>query len=73
MKISPIAATQSLSFKRRLTHAEETEMAQVNARAKELLGNTGNSVLIVHDACLPQSAAKNTGVANILNPESFIA
>lgn len=70
MKIAPLAPAQSINFRRRLTVAEEKEMAQVDAQAKELLGNTGHSVLIVHDACLPQSAVRNTGVANILNTES---
>lgn len=70
MKIASVSPAQNISFKRRLTSSEEKEMAQVNAKAKQLLGNTGNSVLIVHDACLPQSAERNTGVANILNSES---
>ena len=70
MKIASVAPAQNISFKRRLTLSEEKEMDLVDAQAKQLLGNTGNSVLIVHDACLPQSAERNTGVANILNGES---
>lgn len=71
MKILAVASSQnSINFRRHLSSAEEKEMAQINAQAKEILGNTGNSVLLVHDACLPQSAPKNTGVANILNNES---
>lgn len=68
MKIAPV--TPNLSFKRRLTISEEKEMERVNAQAKELLGSTGNSVLIVHDACLPQGAGRNTGVSNILTPDA---
>ncbi len=69
MRIYP-ANSSNIAFRRRLTSAEEREMREVNARAKELLGNTGNSVLVVHDACLPQAAARNIGVANILGTES---
>ena len=64
MKVAPIC--DSVSFKRRLSSAEEREMVCATAQAKELLGNTGNSVLIVHDACLPQAKGVNTGVGNIL-------
>lgn len=70
MKIAPVAPVQNINFKRRLTRAEEKELVQIDAQAKQILGNTGNSVLIVHDACLPQSIQTNTGVANILNPQS---
>jgi len=70
MKIAPIADSRTVSFKRRLSSAEEREMSDAVSRAKELLGNTGNSVLIVHDACLPQSVADNTGVGNLLGEES---
>ena len=70
MKIAPLTPAQGINFRRRHTAAEEKEMAQVDAQAKQLLGNTGHSVLILHDACLPQSPARNTGVANILNTES---
>lgn len=70
MKIASITPAQRINFRRHLTGAEEKEMAQVDAQAKQLLGNTGNSVLILHDACLPQSPVRNTGVANLLNTES---
>ncbi len=69
MRIYP-ANSSNIAFRRRLTSAEEREMREVNARAKELLGNTGNSVLVVHDACLPQVAERNIGVANILGTDS---
>lgn len=70
MKIASVSPAQNLNFKRRLTISEEKEMERINAQAKQILGNTGNSVLIVHDACLPQSDFRNTGVSNILNPEA---
>lgn len=70
MRILPVSTRQDISFKRRLTNDEENELRSVTAQAKEVLGNTGNSVLIIHDTCLPQSPARNTGVANILGRES---
>ncbi len=72
MKILPITPTNysKMSFKRQLTPAEEKEMARINAQAKDLLGNNGNSVLVLHDACLPQAPNTNTGVSNLLNKES---
>lgn len=70
MKIAPLTSAQNINFKRHLTTAEEKELVQIDAQAKQLLGNTGNSVLIVHDACLPQSPERNTGVANILSKDS---
>ncbi|MCM1010774.1 MAG: 4-alpha-glucanotransferase [Fusobacterium sp.] len=70
MRILPVTQRQNIAFKRRLTNDEERELRTLNAQAKEVLGNTGNSVLIVHDACLPQAPARNTGVANILGQDS---
>lgn len=70
MRIYPVSQNSAISFKRQLTKAEEVEMQKVTAEAKQILGNTGNSVLIVHDACLPQSPAKNIGVANIFSDDS---
>lgn len=70
MRISPVAQSQNIAFKRHLTKDEEKELRQVSLEAKKVLGNTGNSVLIVHDACLPQSPSRNTGVANILGQDS---
>lgn len=70
MRISPVTQCRDIAFKRRLTSNEENELRSVSAQAKEILGNTGNSVLIVHDTCLPQAAYRNTGVANILGKEA---
>ena len=72
MKVLPLAARNDsrIAFKRRLTSNEEKEMMQITKEAKDLLGNTGNSVLILHDACLPLSEEKNVGVANLLSKDA---
>lgn len=70
MRIYPVSQSSSISFKRQLTKAEEMDMQKITAQAKQVLGNTGNSVLVVHDACLPQAASRNVGVANILGEDS---
>lgn len=70
MRIYPVSQNSAISFKRQLTKAEEAEMQKITAEAKNVLGNTGNSVLVVHDACLPQAASRNIGVANILGSDS---
>lgn len=65
-----ISAINSVTFGRRLTPAETQEFQQVQQEAKKLVGQTGKSIFIVHDACLPQSATKNTGVSNLVAKES---
>jgi hypothetical protein len=70
MRIYPVSQSSNISFKRQLTKAEEMDMQKITAQAKQVLGNTGNSVLVVHDACLPQAAFRNVGVANILGEDS---
>ncbi len=70
MKVTPVISQNNLAFRRRLTNDEETQLRKITGQAKEVLGNTGNSVLIVHDACLPQAQTRNTGVANISGKDS---
>lgn len=65
-----VSAVNNISFGRRLTPQETQEFEQVQKEAKQLVGQTGKSIFIVHDACLPQSASKNTGVANLAAKES---
>ncbi len=67
MKVSAIS---NISFGRRMTPIETQEFEQVQKEAKNLAGQTGKSIFIVHDACLPQSVGKNTGVANLAAKES---
>ncbi len=65
-----ISAVNNVAFGRRLTVAETQEFQQIQQEAKQLVGQTGKSIFIVHDACLPQSSAKNTGVSNLVAKES---
>ncbi len=65
-----IQRINTTSFGRKLTASELKEYGETLAQAKQVVGQTGNSVLIVHDACLPQSASKNTGVANLAGTDS---
>lgn len=65
-----VSAVNNISFGRRLTAQETQEFEQVQKEAKQLVGQTGKSIFIVHDACLPQSATKNTGVSNLAAKES---
>lgn len=65
-----VSAVNHISFGRRLTPQETQEFEQVQKEAKQLVGQTGKSIFIVHDACLPQSATKNTGVSNLAAKES---
>lgn len=59
------AVNSNLSFKRALNSKELKEFNAVKDRAKQLTGQTGKSIFIVPDTCLPQSAATNTGVGNL--------
>ena len=52
-------------FGRSLTSEELIEYKKTLSEAKEKVGNDGKSILIVHDACLPQSADRNTGVGTL--------
>ena len=65
-----VSAVNNISFGRRLTQQETQEFEQIQKEAKQLVGQTGKSIFIVHDACLPQSASRNTGVSNLAAKES---
>ena len=65
-----VSAVNNISFGRRLTQQETQEFEQVQKEAKQLVGQTGKSIFIIHDACLPQSASRNTGVSNLAAKES---
>lgn len=62
---------QKLSFGRALTPQELIEYKETLNDAKKKIGNDGRSILIVHDACLPQAADKNTGVGNLSDKKSL--
>lgn len=70
MKVSAIPKS-GISFGRELTKAELVEFNKVKDEAKKITGQTGKSVLIVHDACLPQSLNCNTGVGNLSTDDSI--
>lgn len=60
-----------ISFQRALTPSELKEQAQLQRQASQLLGQTGNSVFIIQEASLPQSAQTNTGVSSLASDESL--
>ncbi|MCQ2789157.1 MAG: 4-alpha-glucanotransferase [bacterium] len=61
---------RNVSFERQLTKNEMTQYKSVLSKAKEKVGQTGKSVFIVHDVCLPQNPSHNTGVGNLSSKES---
>lgn len=65
-RISP-----NLSFGRALHNDEIAEFKKTVSEGKKLTGQTGNSVFIMPSSALPQSAAINTGVGNLVSPESM--
>lgn len=59
------------AFGRLLQSPEEvSDYTAVLKAAKERVGQTGKSIFIVHDACLPQADAVNTGVGNLTSGDS---
>lgn len=60
-----------INFGRSLMPDEANAFSSVRDEAKKLAGQTGRSILIVHDACLPQVAERNTGVGNLTSQESM--
>lgn len=70
MKISAIH-TNSISFGRSLQPKEIEEFNRLRDECKSLTSQTGKAIFIVHDACLPQSPDKNTGVGNLSSKESL--
>ena len=61
-----------LSFKRRLKPSEKADYSSTLALAKQAVGNTGHSVLIIPSSSLPHGLNNNTGCGNMLNEESKI-
>ena len=70
MKISAIH-NNSISFGRSLKPDELEDFKPLEEECKSLTSQTGKSVFIVHDACLPQSPSRNTGVGNISSQDSL--
>ncbi|MBE7712326.1 MAG: 4-alpha-glucanotransferase [Cyanobacteria bacterium SIG26] len=69
MKVSAIKS--KVSFGAAIEPKDLDDFKKVRDEAKALVGQTGKSIFIVHDACLPQSPTRNTGVANLASQESL--
>lgn len=63
---------QKVSFKRELSPEELKTYNLVLKSAQEKSGRNGKTILIVHDACLPQTAATNTGVGNLGSKDALL-
>ncbi len=61
----------NLSFKRKLRKEEIADYTQTLNAAKQKTGQTGKSILIVHDTCLPQNRNSNTGLGTLSSQESL--
>ena len=70
MKVSAIKNT-NIVFGRSLKNEELEEFNNLKKECKNLTNQTGKSIFIVHDACLPQSPLKNTGVGNLSSTDSI--
>ena len=68
MRISPIR--NSVSFGRELRQNEIAEYTAVRDEAKKLAGQTGKSIFIVHDPCLPREKSVDTGLGNLATKEA---
>jgi len=65
------SAKSNISFGRALNSKELRQFSDVRERAKKAAGQTGKSIFIVHDTCLPQSACKNTGVSSLSSQDTL--
>lgn len=60
----------NINFGRSLKKEEIQDYSDTLSCAKTQVGQTGKSILIVHDACLPQSDNVNTGVGSLSTKDS---
>ncbi len=65
-----IKINSAINFQRRLKPKEEDDYSAVLKQAKEKIGNTGKSILIVPTSSLPQETSNNTGVGTLNTQES---
>ncbi len=65
------SAKSNISFGRALNSKELRQFSDVREKAKKAAGQTGKSIFIVHDTCLPQSACKNTGVSSLSSQDTL--
>lgn len=68
MKVT--AVKSSTSFGRELRQNEIKEFEQTRDAAKQLTGQTGKSIFIVHDACLPLRKSVDTGLGNLATQDA---
>ena len=65
-----VLSNSIISFQRRLKPSEEADFSNTLSQAKQAVGNTGHSVLIMPSSSLPHGLSNNTGCGNMLNKES---
>ena len=71
IKISNSNHNYKPSFGRALNEQEMTDYKKTLATAKSKIGNDGKTILIVHDACLPQGSELDTGMGNLSSKKSL--
>jgi len=70
MRVISRFQNNNITFGRNLKEDEFTDYSETLKEGRKLTGQTGASVLIVPDTCLPQSTEKNTGVGNISSEDA---
>ena len=68
MRISSVQ--NKVSFGRELRPSEIKEFEAASVQAKQLTGQTGMSIFIVHDPCLPREKSMDTGLGNLATKEA---
>ena len=60
----------NIAFKRALNPDELKEYGRVLRQAREHISDGGKSIFIVHEPCLPQAAATDTGIGHLTSKSS---
>ena len=68
MRVNFISNT---TFQRRLKNSETREVNKLHSQIQNLLGHTGQNILIVHDACLPVTTGSDTGIGYLYSKEGL--
>ena len=68
MRVNCISNT---TFQRRLKNSEAREVNKLHPQIQNLLGHTGQNILIVHDACLPVTTGSDTGIGYLYSKEGL--
>ncbi len=69
--LARVGITSCINFKRALNSDEEKEFIEVDKKAANITGPKDKSILIIHDPCLPQNPAENTGTGHLASEESI--